>query len=67
MFTTMQVSSWEAHTLAGYQGKSLPPPDMGIDEWAKEEFWTAPELLKGRTPPTTHSDVYSFAIVMQVM
>ena len=39
---------------------------MGVTEWAKDEFWTAPEVLSQRSMPTTAADVYSFAIIMQV-
>ncbi|KAK7492270.1 hypothetical protein BaRGS_00016567 [Batillaria attramentaria] len=63
--TQERIAGWEAHKLASYQGKSAVTTDMEVTEWAKEEFWIAPEVLMHKSLPTMASDVYSFAIVMQ--
>ena len=62
----VQVSGWEANKIAKLQRKNWVSVEMGVTEWAKDEFWTAPEVLSQRSIPTMAADVYSFAIVMQV-
>ncbi|XP_070194179.1 atrial natriuretic peptide receptor 1-like [Littorina saxatilis] len=60
-----QVGGWEVHNMSALQGRSSVVTDMGVTEWAREEFWLAPEVLSHKSLPNMAADVYSFAIVVQ--